>query len=311
MVITNRDTTGYNVYGPYETVSFTERTAPAVLHWTLQPGETLQAVNHAKNSFNVYHDNARHEYALYDGHGNLSSYGINTSTYTMSPSERLIMTNRNKNSMEVKFPYDAFTVSSHTSPALFTKTIKNGESLHIFNKNNKSYTLSFEGTYDFVEYNENGKVGRYGKDVTTSSKSISAGSSIVITKTGSGMVEVIGPPDVLTVTNRENPALFTYALAPGASMEATNMGTSLTNVYVTGKNYSALYDSSKELKIYEHFTWPSGQNVGVGERLAVQNADVSDIVVYGPYDVFRVQGRTNPVTFKKTVAPGASIEAKN
>ncbi|WP_152623481.1 hypothetical protein, partial [Aneurinibacillus migulanus] len=43
----------------------------------------------------------------------------------------------------------------------------------------------------------------------------------------------------------------------------------------------------------------------------IQNADKSNIVVYGPYDVFRVQGRTNPVTFKKTVAPGASIEAKN
>ncbi|KPD04686.1 hypothetical protein AM501_30520, partial [Aneurinibacillus migulanus] len=291
MAITNRDTAGYNVYGPYETVSFATRTVPAVLRWTLQPGETLQAVNHTKNSFDVHHNYISHEYARYDSQGNLSSYGTSNYSHTISPSERLIMTNPNENSMEVKFPYDAFTVSSRTLPALFKKTLQNGESLRLVNKSNKSHTLSFEGTYDFAEYNASGKVEAYNKDVTYSSRSISAGSSIVVTKTGSGRVQVIGPHDVFTVTNREKPALFTYTLAPGASMEAAYTGaTSYANVTMTGKYDSALYDSSGGLQNYQYHRSPSYENVEAGKRIAVQNADVFNIVVYGAYDVFRVQG---------------------
>ncbi|KIV55365.1 hypothetical protein, partial [Aneurinibacillus migulanus] len=78
-----------------------------------------------------------------------------------------------------------------------------------------------------------------------------------------------------------------------------------------GKYDSALYDSSGGLQNYQYHRSPSYENVEAGKRIAVQNADVSNIVVYGAYDVFRVQERTNPVTFKKTLASGTSMEAKN
>ncbi|WP_152961918.1 toxin C-terminal domain-containing protein [Aneurinibacillus migulanus] len=43
----------------------------------------------------------------------------------------------------------------------------------------------------------------------------------------------------------------------------------------------------------------------------IQNADKSNIVVYGPYDVFRVQGRTSPVTFVHTLTADQTIEFSN
>ncbi|WP_152961914.1 hypothetical protein, partial [Aneurinibacillus migulanus] len=86
-------------------------------------------------------------------------------------------------------------------------------------------------------------------------------------------------------------------------MEATYTGPTNANIYTTGKYDMALYDSSGELKNYRYQNSSGYENVEAGKRIAVQNADVSNIVVYGAYDVFRVQERTNPVTFKKTVAP--------
>ncbi|WP_276912948.1 hypothetical protein, partial [Aneurinibacillus aneurinilyticus] len=138
-------------------------------------------------------------------------------------------------------------IPQKTYAASFTKILQNGESLRIINKSSESHKLSFEGTYDFAQYDARGNVEGYGKDETFSSRWISAGGSIVVTKTGNGMVQVTGPYDGFTVTNRENPALFTYTLAPGASMEATYTGTSYASVSMTGKYDFALYNSSGEL----------------------------------------------------------------
>ncbi|KIV52238.1 hypothetical protein TS64_22770, partial [Aneurinibacillus migulanus] len=70
-------------------------------------------------------------------------------------------------------------------------------------------------------------------------------------------ITVEGAYDAFTVTNRENPALFTYTLAPGASMEATYTGSTNANVTMTGKYDSALYDSSGGLQNYQYHRSPS------------------------------------------------------
>ncbi|WP_161795197.1 DUF6531 domain-containing protein, partial [Aneurinibacillus migulanus] len=130
----------------------------------------------------------------------------------------------------------------------------------------------------------------------------------MLTNANSSTITVEGAYDAFTVTNREKPALFTYTLAPGASMEATNTGSTNANVTMTGKYDSALYDSSGGLQNYQYHRSPSYENVEAGKRIAVQNADVSNIVVYGAYDVFRVQERTNPVTFVHTLKADQTIE---
>ncbi|MCI1695608.1 RHS repeat-associated core domain-containing protein [Aneurinibacillus aneurinilyticus] len=91
-------------------------------------------------------------------------------------------------------------------------------------------------------------------------------------------------------------------------MEATYTGTSYARVSMTGKYDFALYNSSGELQKYQYHVSPSYETVDAGRRIAIQNADASNMVVYGAYDVFRVQGRTNPVTFVHTLKADQTIE---
>ncbi|WP_235355960.1 hypothetical protein, partial [Aneurinibacillus migulanus] len=69
------------------------------------------------------------------------------------------------------------------------------------------------------------------------------------TNTNSTPITVEGAYDAFTITNRENPAFFTYTLASGASMEATNIG-SRTSVYMTGTYDFARYDSLGQFQDY-------------------------------------------------------------
>ncbi|KPD08831.1 hypothetical protein AM501_07810, partial [Aneurinibacillus migulanus] len=80
------------------------------------------------------------------------------------------------------------------------------------------------GLHDYVKYDKEGRITDNRRSASNTSTGVSSGERFVLTNANSSTITVEGAYDAFTVTNRENPALFTYTLAPGASMEATYTG---------------------------------------------------------------------------------------
>lgn len=310
--ITNRDSVGYEVFGAYEIFSFTDRSTPAAFHWILHPGETMQAISHATKNFYIHFNYTFYEYALYDEVGELDSYGQSTTTSRyVSPLEKLIVTNIDDEIMEVSGPYDGFTVSARSLPALFTKTMQSGDSLRIKNMSDKAYTLNFEGSYDFAEYNASGEEVGYGKDVLTSSNSIAAGGYIIVTEAGSGTTKVVGPYDGFQFTDSLHPALNTRSVAPGESLEAINNTPGVAGIQLGGIFDYALYENPGGIKSYYASKSLSEFHVLAAERIAFTNVGSSSEEIYAPYEAITFASRSNPVTFHDTLAPGETVKADN
>ncbi|KHL91685.1 hypothetical protein QW71_33315, partial [Paenibacillus sp. IHB B 3415] len=310
--VTNRDTVGYEVFGAYEIFQLYDRATPAAFHWMLQPGETLQAVSHAAKSFTLHLDYKYYQYALYGNDGELDSYGYSSSTLrTISPLEKFIITNQDDEAMEVNGPYDGFNVTSRALPALYTGTLQNGESLKIRNISDKAYTLDFDGSYDFAEYNTTGEVVNYGKGTVTGTNSIAAGGYIVVTKSGTGIVEVGGPYDGFQFTASAYPALYTRSVLPGQSLEAANRTAGLAKIEFTGTYDYAMYDEPGGIKSYFANRTLGGHSIPDAQRIAFTNVGATTGELYAPYDAFLFSNRVSPVTFQENLAPGKSVDADN
>ncbi|MBT2288840.1 hypothetical protein J7E73_06740 [Paenibacillus albidus] len=310
--VTNRDTAGYEVFGAYEIFNFIDRSTPAAFHWTLQPGETMQAASHATKNFNIrFHPNF-YEYALYNNAGELDSYGKSTNSLrTISPLERLVVTNYLDKPMEIKGPYDGFTVSARALPAMFSDTLHSGESLRIQNTGDKAYTLDLEGSYDFAEYNAAGEVVGYGQETITGTNSITAGGYIVVTESGTGTVEVVGPHDGFRFTDSAYPALYTRTVTPGESLEAANGTSGAAGIEFNGTFDYALYNNPGSIKSYYAGRSLGELNIPDAERVAFTNVGSTSEEIYAPYAAFTFSSRSHPVTFHRTLAPGETIRADN
>ncbi|WP_052755978.1 RHS repeat-associated core domain-containing protein [Paenibacillus durus] len=310
--ITNRNTAGYEVIGPYESFSFADRETPAAFHWILQPGETMQAVSHATKSFYISFYPYFYEFALYTAEGELDSYGSSSySLRTISPLERIVVTNPGNENLEITGPYDGFTVTSRSLPAMYSRTLQNGESLRIQNTSDKAYTLDFDGTYDFAEYYASGQVAGFGRAAFTSTNSIAAGGSITVTPSGSGTVQVVGPYDVLQFTGSFYPALYTRTVSPGESLEADNLTSGTAGIVLGGTFDYALYNNPGGIKSYYANRIVSESYIPAAQGIAFTNTGSSPEEIYAPYAAFSISTRSNPVTFKKTLAPGETIKADN
>ncbi|CAM4339515.1 RHS repeat-associated protein [Paenibacillus endophyticus] len=311
-VVTNKEASGFYVYGAYETFTLTTRSAPAVFHYLLDQGETAQVVSHASKTFTIDLEGGRVEYAIYDNEGQLDSYGQTSIGYRIvSAGETLIVTNLEAETLDVVGPYDAFTVSPRPLPALQTKTLTAGASVRVKNTGQETSTLNFEGTYDYAKYDAAGEVAGFAKGVGTTTGSIPAGGYIDVTPASTGTVKVIGPADSFQFTDRSNPALYKSTVTPGQSLEAVNVSGGTAGFTLNGVYDYALFESGEGITGYKAYQSTGTLQVQGAGKVAFTNKDTLSTAIFAPYDAFSVSARANPVTYEHTLAPGETIKADN
>ncbi|WP_152623340.1 hypothetical protein, partial [Aneurinibacillus migulanus] len=66
--------------------------------------------------------------------------------------------------------------------------------------------MNVSGLHDYVKYDKQGIVTDRGRNISTTSKSVSPSERFVLTNTNSTPITVEGAYDAFTITNRENPA---------------------------------------------------------------------------------------------------------
>ncbi|HHY22501.1 MAG TPA: hypothetical protein GX525_11645, partial [Bacilli bacterium] len=312
VAITNSSSKGYEVIAPYKLFIFSDRSKPAAFRKVINNGETLEFKNVSSREFNISFNHNKYDYATYNNTSELVNYGvIGSYDPTVLPSGRRVVTNQSTEQLEVRGPYDAFTVTSRTTPALRREVLQEGKSIKVTNNSNGNVKLEFDGSYDFALYNTNGQVVSYGKNVTDSYKNVSKGGSIVISKASSGSTKVIGPWEDLKWENSLNPALSKLTIASGDSLEVTNSNSYSTGISLNGVYDYAFYDEKNQ--ILNHFIKQQIKNINVGsnQRLAFTNTSGVSQEIYAPYGVFGFHTRTSSVTYSETLLPGKSIELKN
>ncbi|MFB5680880.1 RHS repeat-associated core domain-containing protein [Paenibacillus terreus] len=315
-VITNRDQQTFQLIGASETFTFTDST-PASFRETLKTGESLEAENIASKAFNVYYQSEgtlSYEYVVYkaDGTVDSSSTSAKSSYDLIGTGKRLVVTNRGSDPLVVIGPYDAFSVTNENNPAYVEQKIQYGESYKFTNIQSKTLGLSYDGTYDFAEYDSTGKVLDFGHDWTGdySYNSIIANDYVVVTNRNLSPVTVTLAKGAFKIERSINPALSVSSLSPGKSMEALNTSSSNAYLEMEGRYDYALYNATGISAHYEN-SLIDLLNLRAGERAAFTNIGTETREIYAPYEIFRFMDRAAEVTFHRVLSPGQSLKLDN
>ncbi|MFO1445452.1 hypothetical protein KDN24_20100, partial [Bacillus sp. Bva_UNVM-123] len=311
MVVTNSGKKGYEVIAPYKLFTFSGRSTPATFKKVIKNGDTVEFKSISSNNFNLYFNHNNYDYATYSN-DKLTSYGVlgSNSTNILS-SGQMIVTNQSNEELEVRGPYDGFTLISRNISALHREKLQNGKSIKVTNNSNTSLRLQLEGTYDYAQYYSNGQVVSYGENISDSVKNLSKGSSIVITNLNGDSVRVIGPREDVKWENSLNPALSKLTIQEGNSLDVTNQNSYLTAISLNGVYDYSFYDGTNQVSSHYQKQQIKKISVDSKQRLALTNTGEKPQEIYAPYGVFDFHTRASSVTYSETLLPGKSIEFKN
>ncbi|WP_235338322.1 DUF6531 domain-containing protein, partial [Paenibacillus wulumuqiensis] len=313
VAFTNVGLTTDLIYAPYEAFRFSIRTEPITFRRTLEPGQTLKAINTARSGFQVAADD-QHHYVIYDQTTNkVDSFGnpIKADTHLVTKDEKIITTNSGLRPMVVSGPADAFALSSRSEPALYKGYLNVGESLKLFNESPGTFNLYTEGTYDQASYYADNSLRSLDHDRTLGSLPFHTGERVTVTNSGSTQFVLLSPYDVTRVQASPNPALIIKQLAIDQSAEFVNKAASTETVYFTGQHDLMDYDTAGNPDTYVRRSNVGARTVTAGQKLAVMNTDKNPIDAYGAYELFAASNRSTPVTFRKTLNNGQSMDFTN
>ncbi|MGG4147214.1 DUF6531 domain-containing protein, partial [Paenibacillus algorifonticola] len=312
ITLTGSGSSVLQILTPYDVTLVQSSTNPALAVKELAAGQSAQAKN--TSTYNDRVDlTGKHDVMDYDAAGNPDSYarGRTIAYRDVNAGKHVAVMNTGTTAMEVYGPYELFAITSRANPVTFSRVLTANESMELRNQTGKLFPVYSTGLYDLAQYDAANDVTDVEREHDTSVKNVSGLNRLAVTNAQASSMAIEGPYDVFSLSSRANPALFERALAPRQSMEAVFKGTDDASVYMTGKYDYSLFDQNG-LKTYaRQQNIIKNRLVNTGQRIAVMNTDVQSIVVYGAYDVFDNNARTNPVTFQRTLAPGESFEATN
>ncbi|MDP4095824.1 HNH/endonuclease VII fold putative polymorphic toxin [Paenibacillus sp. P96] len=309
LAMTNASSSSMIIKGPYDAIKISDRTHPALFERVLQPRESMEAVYTGPGNGNVYFT-GEYDYAMFTN-GVLNTYFRNQSlSRSVSPGERLAVMNAEDQPITAYGAFDVFSVAGRVNPVTFRKNLDTGQHVDIVNKHaTKSFNLYFNGVYDNVLRNSDGELLDLNYAIEDLMQSTSKGEKAAISASGNGPVTIEGSYDAFAITSRANPALAKLELSPGQSMEAVNTGTTKARLKSTGTYDLATYDSSGMLDVYDtNATNATTRTYEPGVKVAVQNVDAANMVMYAAFEDFTFQRRDNPVTFERTLSTGNILE---
>ncbi len=312
VIITNRDTSSYDIYGAARVIGINSSSVPANFLYNVQPKQAVQAINKSDQSGYVYIEGGSYEFVLYDEDDSIASSGKTTSaTKYVQSGQRIVITNPNTSNLVVSGPYHIFAASDQVEPPTVTKTLGAGASIKVHNSSAEQTKLLMNGTYDYAEYDASGDVADYRSGSTLSNYLLPIGHTVVFTNTSSpNPVTVKIPKEQSQISDSANPALYRYNLPPGGSLEANNLTHNNATIQTNGRYDYAFYDS---LGIMKYGTYVSNSSFLLqnGQRVAFTNVGVTTDTIYAPYEAFRFSFRSQPITFTRTLEPGQTIKALN
>ncbi|WP_322925309.1 DUF6531 domain-containing protein [Paenibacillus campi] len=313
VAFTNVGVTTDYIYAPYEAFRFAVHSQPITFTATLQPGQTIKAVNTSRYTFNVS-ANGQHHYAIYgQTDHSVADYGfpVKGGTYPVANDQYIVITNSGTTPMTVSGPNDAFTWSNRTAPALYKGYLNSGASVQLSNASGATFELSAQGTYDQATYQSDHSVQSLDHNSTAASLPLYVGDRTVITNSGSTQLVLLAPYDVTDVQSSAEPALLIKQLAVNQSAEFTNMLDATETVYFTGKHDVMDYDTNGNPDTYMYQSDNDYQWLGSTQKLAVMNRDTKQIEVYGAYELFKATDRQHPVTFHEVITNTHSLNLTN
>ncbi|MEC0210419.1 polymorphic toxin-type HINT domain-containing protein [Paenibacillus ehimensis] len=312
LIVTNADAGPIQARGPYDAFQLANRTEPALFIKSLAAGQSMEAVHTGSKASTVTTDGLS-DYGIYDAAGALKSYSDDSGSgpKQVDPGEHIAIMNTEGPALEVIGPYDIFRVSDRAKPVSFVKQLAPGQSVHALNEAGTSFSIRMSGVFDYASYKGKNSPEYYGRAVPKGSKGIGSGDRLVVTNADTQSITVKGSYDAFQISDRTDPALFVKALARGQSMEAALTGAGYTTVSIKGTHDYAMYEGSGPIKSYVQDSNDTSKQVNPGERIAIMNAELDVLEVFGPYDMFRITERATPVSFVKMLAPGQTVAAKN
>lgn len=313
MSITNTISTDLTVEGPYDAFTIQARTNPALVEYSLAPRQSVEAaytgVKSGQIRLTVDYDSALFTNNVLNVY---SRNHISSTAQIVENGERLAVQNMAEINGLMYGAYDTFKVTSRTNPVTFQKVLNTDESVDITNtqpaKSFNVYLNAVDNIYDYVKRDANGGIDAVARAATSGVELLEHGERIAITAPTSHSVMIEGSYDALKIANRTNPALVKKALAPGQSLEATNIDSIPSQLTIEQIYDMATYDSTGALKQYSFgLSGTPRQTLDPNAKIAIQNSDDMYNVVYGPFESFKFVDRSNPVTFIKTLSTNDSM----
>ncbi|TVX94087.1 hypothetical protein [Paenibacillus agilis] len=263
IAITNREKEAIEVYAPHSYFKIETRQHPAVFHRYIETNKTLEINNVSDNIYYIYFDAAKgtmqYDYVSYLNN-EIDRYGNSSDSSRQIGRIKYVVTNKGEEPLHVYGPYEVFALYEREDFALETKTLKKGESMQIVNTSAQSHPLNFKGTYEFAEYDNEGKVIDFDKGVLSSSKSIDSGSKIIISNSSEEDVEIIGPKagvlyetvvyPPLIVNKREQSISYNEGLAIGETEKASNKMTKIVMVTTNNQQPIPILDGQKNAYLF-------------------------------------------------------------
>ncbi|WP_028595676.1 hypothetical protein [Paenibacillus assamensis] len=320
IAITNREQEAMEVYAPYSYFKIESRQQPAVFHRYIEENKTLEINDVSDNIYYVYFDAAKgtmqYDYVSYLNN-EIDRYGSSSDSSRQIGKIKYVVTNKEVEPLHVYGPYEAFALYERDDFALETKTLHKGESMQIRNTSAQSHSLNFKGTYNFAEYDSYGQVVDFDKGVLSSSKTIEAGSKLIISNSGGVDVEIIGPKDVLQyetifypaliMNNSKQPVVFNESSIIRESVKVQNTTTNHTNAPAHDLRQNAIQNGQNYIHIFDQsFTTDGNHAADNGENvvhfteqvLRAENAILGNEVVMDKVN----NGLTNEYTAEQTTS---------
>ncbi|MFD1886780.1 RHS repeat-associated core domain-containing protein [Paenibacillus wenxiniae] len=313
VAFTNVGVTVDRIYTPYEAFRFSVHTQPITFTQTLQPGQTIKAVNTSRYPFHVSAD-GQHHYAIYGQKDNsVSDYGfpVKGASYLVTNNQLIVITNSYTTPLTISGPNDAFTWSNRTAPALYKGYLNSGDSIKVTNSSPNTFQLSVQGTYDQSTYQSDQSLQSLNHNSTAGLLPLYVGDRTVITNSGNAQLVLLAPYDVTGLQSSAEPALLMKQLALNQSAEFTNVSNAAATVYFTGKHDLMDYDAKGNPNTYIRQSVSGDHELSAAQKLAVMNRDNGPIDVYGAYELFKAMNREHPVTFHEVLTNTNSLNLTN
>lgn len=312
IAFTNVSADTKELLAPFDIFKFSLRTEPVTFKRALSPEETIEMNNISSHNFSVV-VSGQHHYALYDSDGVIDDFGrpIESESYRISSSESFVVSNSGISNITVSGPYDAFTVNLRSNPALLKKYLPSGDSLNIRNTGSSNFNLDIEGIYDYASYENDGEVRTFDRKRELGTTPFYSGERITVTNSGNNLLQIFAPFDVVEAGTSANPALILRTLSPNDSVDVNNKSVFSEQLRMSGTHDLMEYTESGLPNVYSRDRSTSYKTMSVGEKVAVENREHQNIEVYGPYEIFNINLRVNPVTFKRNLSQNESLNISN
>ncbi|WP_040925441.1 DUF6531 domain-containing protein, partial [Saccharibacillus kuerlensis] len=310
VVFTNRySTTPVTIKVPKESSVYSDSANPALYHHNLAPRASLEASN-SSGAAAAFKVSGHYDYALYDTLG-ISKYSADalTSSFQLTPGERVAFTNVGDSTDEIYAPYEAFQFSTRTEPITFTRILEPGQTLRAINTSRYSFNVAADNAHHYVIYRQtDNRVDSFSNPIKADTHSVTKDEKILVTNSGTSRLTITGPLDAFVLANRSEPALYKGYMNPGESMKLSNNSPGNFNVYTDGTYDQSSYKTDNSLRSLDHDRTSSSLLLYSGERATITNSGNTQFVVLSPYDVTSVQASSNPALLIKQLAVNQSTE---